>query len=99
MFSPAARRAKFDAMFRGKHFRIDAEVHLPPGQWFTTPMGVRGRHGFALVNLADPADRFIVGASALIVAASEYGAVTIPPQSNRRRVRLYSDRSWVRSLS
>jgi hypothetical protein len=79
----AHRRAKLDKAFKGKRYTIVKKVKLEGNDRFVTPLGHKGKTGVILEEVGNPANKIIVGAVVLRVAADEYGAVDLP----RRRMR------------
>lgn len=75
------RNKKMAELFQGHRYKVEREVHLEPGQVFKTPFGHKGRHGFVLIEVdtdgtvAQPENKFIVGASVLQVAHDDYQAL------------------------
>ena len=78
------RKQKLDEMFSGKKFEILKEIHLPEGELFQTPLGNKGRHGFAIREQGNPSNQFIVGKTVLKQASEQYGAVDLPEKKARK---------------
>lgn len=72
------RKAKMDALFAGKKFEITREIHLKGDLRFQTPLGHKGRNGYALKEVGNDDNQFIVGWAVLQHAAKEYDAVKLP---------------------
>jgi hypothetical protein len=83
----ATRQQKMDELFRGKKYEIFKEVHLEGDNRFETPFGNKGRHGFALREVGNPDNKFIVGATMLQQVAEQYGAVEVPAKDRKRRTK------------
>lgn len=83
----ATREAKFKELFEGKKFDVKGEIHLEGEQRFQTPFGNKGRHGFVLVEVGNPTNKFIVGETTLREAAEKFGAVEVPVKERKRRTK------------
>lgn len=83
----AAHQEKVREAFEGKHFTVLKEVHLDEDQRFETAFGNKGRHGVILQEDGNPDNKIIVGATILRRIASEYGAVDLPPETQKRKRR------------
>lgn len=83
----ASRQVKLDELFKGKKFTITREIHLEGDERFETPFGNKGRHGFALQEVGNPANEFIVGESMLALVARDYQAVEVPVKERKRRTK------------
>jgi len=79
------RDQKLKELFAGKKFEIVKKVDLDEGQFFQTPLGNKGRHGYALREVGNPGNHFTVGESVLRTAAAEFQAVELPPEPPRKR--------------
>ncbi len=64
-------KVTMDEMLKGKHFEFIQEIHMPKGQFFITPMGMRARHGYMLRNV-DTGQIIIVGYKILKIMLGEY---------------------------
>lgn len=82
--------AKYDAVFKGRTFDIEREVHLPEGQCYVTIFGQRGRHGW-IIRDRDNGERFIVGWKILWLIHDRYLGVTLPEV--RRRAAIFEKRT------
>lgn len=83
------RKAKLDRLYLGQRYTIVKEIHLEGDARFETPLGNKGRNGFAIVN-EDPTQegdkaKHIVGATLLALIAKDYGAVDLPPAKRKRK--------------
>lgn len=89
----ATRQAKFDELFKGRHYKIVKVIALQGEQRFQTPFGNKGRNGFALIPddrsftsvAEEKAAAIFVGATVLAKAAADYGAVEVPEKVRKRR--------------
>jgi hypothetical protein len=84
------RKEKLDALFEGAHYEVLKAIHLDGDQRFVTPLGNKGRNGFALKETGvEPGTerKFIIGASLLAKVAAEYGAVEVPAKKRTRRTK------------
>lgn len=80
------RRQKLDAAFAGKKFIILREIHLAEDERFETPFGQKARHGYALQEVGNEDNKFLVGIGVLRRAALDYQAVELPtPQRVSKR--------------
>lgn len=72
----AERQAKLRELFQGRTWVILKRIHLKRDEVFITPLGDRGRHGYALEDTAN-GRRIVVGETVLRQAAA-LGAVELP---------------------
>ena len=79
------RRLKLQETFEGKKFVVLGEVRLPPGEYFYTPFGQKARYGFALQEIDNPQNQFLVGIGVLRRAALDYRAVDLPEKLQRHK--------------
>ncbi len=82
-----AYQEKVRATFEGKKFTILEEVHLDKDQRFETAFGNKGRNGYILVEVGNPGNKVIVGATVLRRVASDYASVELPPEAQKRKRR------------
>lgn len=74
--------ARYDRAYKGKKFKIVKEVHLPPGQVFTTEFGHPARHGYIIEDL-DTGHRKVVTRTLLTMIAARYQGVELPDRRRR----------------
>jgi hypothetical protein len=92
----ASRLAKLEALFKDKHYRVMTTVALKGDARFVTPLGNKGRNGFAVQRVDEAGNdilhsdddtpaQFIMGATLLNLVHEKYGSIEIPEKIRKRR--------------
>ncbi len=79
-----AEAEKMDRLFLWKTWDIVAEVHLPKGKAFKSPMGKLGRHGW-LLRERSTGETICVGYTLIQTIANKYQGVTLPKRLHMQR--------------
>lgn len=87
-----AHKEKLREAFEGTKWKVLKEVHLDEDQRFETQFGNKGRHGVILENV-ETGEKTIVGNTVLRRIARDYGAVDLPPETQRRKRRTKAEKA------
>lgn len=81
----AKRRAIMAETFQGKKFSIEAQVELAGDSRYVTPLKNKGRSGYKLVEVGNPANVVWAGADLLKIANADFNSiVNMRPKAVRR---------------